>query len=165
MPKSQMPTNESSTPSVDRVDPVERVIAGYRQVIEILAAARTPELPDSSVTMAQLKVLMLLAVRGESRMSDFAPQLGVSLSTVSSHVDHLVDAGLARRREDERDRRNVLVSLTEAGAALLDSFQELGLRELRELLGQLDESGVRSVSEAIDLLVAAAQRLALEDQP
>ncbi len=85
--------------------------------------------------MSQMKVLMLLAVGGERRMSDLAPQLGISLSTLSSLVERLVEADLAQRREDARDRRNVLVSLTPGGRALLDRFQELGAEHLRELLG------------------------------
>jgi len=114
--------------------------------------------------MAQMKVLMLLSV-GEARMSDLSHQLGVSPSTVSSLVERLVEAHFAQRREDERDRRNVLVSLTPEGIEVLDTFQELGIRHLRELLTQLDEEGLSSVNQALEHLVAAARRLSAEVQP
>ncbi len=114
--------------------------------------------------MAQMKVLMLLSV-GEARMSDLSHQLGVSPSTVSSLVDRLVDADFAQRRDDVRDRRNVLVSLTPGGVELLDTFQELGIRHLRELLTQLDEESLFTVNKAIDHLVAAARRISAEVQP
>ncbi len=138
---------------------VETALAGYRELVERLSAAQKPEFPDPSVTMAQMRVLMLLSVVGEARMSDLSPKLGISLSTLSSLVDRLVDADLARRREDARDRRNVLVSLTPAGAAVLDNLQELGARHLRELLAHLDEAELRSVNDTIALLVSAARRL------
>src|SRR5262245_29090096 len=109
--------------------------------------------------MAQMKVLMLLSVGGETRMSDLAQRLGISLSTLSSLVEKLVEADFAQRRDDPRDRRNVLVSLSTQGNALLDTFQELGIRHLRDLLSQLDDAELNTVNQAVDLLVVAAHRL------
>ena len=43
-------------------------------------------------------------------MSDLVARLGVSLSTVSGLVDRVVDHGLATRREDPADRRQVVVA-------------------------------------------------------
>jgi DNA-binding MarR family transcriptional regulator len=139
------------------------VLKGYRQLVEVLSAAHRPEFPDPSVTMAQMRVLMLLGAVGEARMSDLAAKLGTSLSSLSSVVDRLVEADLARRREDARDRRSVLISLAPAGNALLDNFQELGERHLRELLDELSDEAITTVSQAIDLLVAAARRLAQKE--
>jgi DNA-binding MarR family transcriptional regulator len=113
--------------------------------------------------MAQMRVLMVLGVTGEQRMSDLALQLGISLSTLSSLVDRLVDAGFVTRRSDARDRRNVLVSLAEAGKTLLAGFQELGVEHLRKLLAQMSDSDIHTVNQAIDVLVAAARRLTAED--
>jgi DNA-binding MarR family transcriptional regulator len=110
--------------------------------------------------MAQMRALMLLSAVGESRMSDLAPHLGISLSTLSSLVDRLVESGFAQRHDDPRDRRSVLVSLTDAGAHLLDSMQELGVDHLRQLLVNLDDDEIQTVNNAIELLVAAARRLA-----
>ena len=142
---------------------IERTLTGFRELVEVLSSAHTPEFPDPSVTMAQMKVLMVLSALGEGRMSDLAARLGVSLSTLSSVMDRLVEADLARRRDDPRDRRSVLVSLTPAGSAMLDSFQELGTRQLRELLTKLDQSEVRTINEAIAVLVAAARRVIPEE--
>jgi DNA-binding MarR family transcriptional regulator len=142
---------------------IDRALSGYRELVETLSAARTPEFPDPSVTMAQLRVLMLLAAAGEARMSDLVPQLGISLSTLSSLVDRLFESGYAQRREDPRDRRNVLVSLTAEGTHLLDSFQELGADHLRTLLAHLNDTEIETVNQAIDVLVAAARRLAAEE--
>jgi DNA-binding MarR family transcriptional regulator len=143
--------------------PSERALAGYRELVEILSTSRVPEFPETSVTMAQMRVLMLLSVTGETRMSQLAPQLGISLSSLSSLVDRLVEADLARRRDDPTDRRNVLVSLTAQGVALLDTFQELGIEHLRALLDQLTDREIEAVNHAIDVLVAAARRLTTEE--
>jgi 4'-phosphopantetheinyl transferase len=141
---------------------VDEVLDGYRRLVQIISAARTPELPDSSVTMAQMRVLMLLAGVGESRMSELATALRVSLSTASGLVDRLVESHLVARHTDSVDRRQVLVSLSADGAAFLDHFQELGLSHLRELLARLSPTDVAAVRRTVDVLIAAALELPKE---
>lgn len=143
---------------------LELTAAAYDRLVGVLATTRTPELLESTLTMAQLKVLMLIAVVGEQRMSDLAAQLGVSLSTASGVVDRLVDAGLAQRREDASDRRAVLISMTAAGSQFMERFQELGAGQLRELLSRLDTEDLATVRRAIEVLLDAALTRQLEDQ-
>src|SRR5688572_11736766 len=140
-------------------DSIERALDGYAQIVELMSAMRTPEFPDPHVTMAQMRVLMLLSAIGEARMSDLAHQLGIAPSTLSSLVDRLVEADLANRRDDPRDRRSVLVALAPAGTRMLDQFNELGADALRSLLEQLGTKDIVTVNKAIELLVAAARRL------
>ena len=78
--------------------------------------------------MPQAKLLYLLGAAGEMHMSELVARLGVSLSTVSGLVDRVVDHGLATRREDPVDRRQVVVSLTEQGTAFIDRFRDLNAR-------------------------------------
>lgn len=59
----------------------------------------------------------------------------------------------------------MLVPLTDQGAAVLGSFQELRPRQLGELLTQLTDEEVASINQAIDLLVVAARRLVAEETP
>ena len=157
---NSLTTSNHQTKSKQTDPEIERAVAGYEALIATISTARAPVFPDSHLSMSQMKVLMLLAVGGERRMSDLAPQLGISLSTLSSLVERLVEADLAQRGEDPRDRRSVLVSLTSEGRALLDRFQELGGEQLRELLSQLSEQELATVNQAIEVLVAAARRLA-----
>ena len=155
-----MITNESRVAAAG--DDVEQVLDGYRQLVQILSSARTPELPDSSVTMAQMRVLMLLATGAETRMSELAGALGVSQSTASGLVDRLVESHLVGRHTDIADRRQVLVSLTGDGAAFLDHFQELGLAHLRELLARLSPTDIATVRQTVEILITAANELPKE---
>jgi DNA-binding MarR family transcriptional regulator len=142
---------------------IDSALAGYAQIVELMSALRTPEFPDPHVTMAQMRVLMLLSAMGEARMSDLAHQLGIAPSTLSSLVDRLVEAGFANRRDDPRDRRSVLVALAPGGNRMLDQFNELGADALRSLLEQLNDREIVTVNKAIQLLVAAARRLSAEE--
>jgi DNA-binding MarR family transcriptional regulator len=154
-------SSKDDTPSTDA--DVERVLDGYRELIHVLSAARTPELPDSSVTMAQMRVMMVLSGVAEARMSELAASLGISLSTASGLVDRLVEAHFVARHTVESDRRQVVVTLTSEGAAFLDHFQELGLSQLRELLAQISPTDVATVRRAVELLISAALELPKEE--
>ena len=137
---------------------VDAVVEAYERFMQLISVGHAPELVEMSMSMAQMKVLYLLWARREVQMSELVGMLGVSISTVSGLVDRLVEAGLARRREDSVDRRHVVVGISDAGIELLDRFRELGQRQMRQLLDALDTEELDLVRRCIDLLTAAASR-------
>jgi DNA-binding MarR family transcriptional regulator len=70
-------------------------------------------------------------------MSELVRRLGISLSTLSGHLDRLVEQGLVVRRDDPADRRQVLVAPTPAAFELLERFHELNIAQFRRLLDLL----------------------------
>ena len=132
------------------------MIAGYETLMQRLADSHAPEFLEIAITMPQAKVLYLLGAAGELHMSELVARLGVSLSTVSGLVDRVVDHGLATRREDPVDRRQVLVGLTPAGTEFIDRFRELNARQMRELLERLDDAELALVRPALAALGRAA---------
>jgi DNA-binding MarR family transcriptional regulator len=143
----------------DRVALVDEVIAGYETLMHRLADGHAPEFLEIAITMPQAKLLYLLGASGELHMSTLVQRLGVSLSTVSGLVDRVVDHGLAARREDPADRRQVLVGLTPEGAAFIDRFRELNARQMRELLGALDDADLETVHAGLAALSRGADQL------
>lgn len=128
-----------------------------------LADSHAPEFLEIDVTMPQAKLLYLLGAAGELHMSELVTRLGVSLSTVSGLVDRVVDHGLAIRREDPADRRQVLVGLTPAGTAFIDRFRELNARQMRGLLERLDDPDLATVRIALAALARVAARPTTQD--
>jgi DNA-binding MarR family transcriptional regulator len=121
-----------------------------------LADGHAPEFLEIDVTMPQAKLLYLLGASGDLHMSELVTRLGVSLSTVSGLVDRVVDHGLASRRDDPADRRQVVVGLTPAGTAFIDRFRELNGNQMRALLSLLDDEELDSVRRALAALARAA---------
>jgi DNA-binding MarR family transcriptional regulator len=124
-----------------------------------LADSHAPEFLEIDVTMPQAKILYLLGAAGELHMSELVARLGTSPATVSGLVDRLVDHGLATRRDDPVDRRQVVLGLTQSGIDFLDRFRELNARQLRELVAVLDADGLAHVRAALDALNLAAARI------
>jgi len=139
---------------------VDEVIAGFDDLMHRLADNHAPEFLEIAVTMPQAKLLYLLGARGDLHMSDLVTRLGVSLSTISGLVDKVVDQGLATRREDPVDRRQVVVGLTPAGTEFIDRFRELNAHQMRELLALLDDAELECVRGALSGLTRAADQLA-----
>jgi DNA-binding MarR family transcriptional regulator len=79
---------------------------------------------------ASRAVLQHLSAAGPLAVGEMARHLQRSQSVVSEVVDHLERDGLLERVRDSRDRRRVLVWLTEAGLAYLASDRDVLSREL-----------------------------------
>lgn len=147
---------DASSVAPGREELQQRIVAGYEAMMARLMTAHRPEFLEIGVTMPQAKVLYLLEAAGELHMSELVTMLGVSLSTVSGLVDRLVDQGLAERREDPADRRQVVVLPTAAAATLTDRFRELNQRQLLALLDVLSDDELIVVARAIEILARAA---------
>ncbi len=159
---------QSKDPAIsptDRAALIEDLIEGYATLMHRLADMHAPEFLEVQVTMSQAKLLYLLGASGDLHMSDLVPRLGVSLSTISVLVDRVVDQGLVHRREDPVDRRQVVVGLTDAGAAFIDRFRELGADQMRELLALLDDEELESMRRTTIALARAAAATAAAHRP
>ena len=164
-PNASVEPNDLSAPkeghpiATHRTADIDGVVAGFERLMQRLADSHAPEFLEIDVSMPQAKLLYLLGAAGELHMSDLVARLGTSPATVSGLVERLVDHGLATRRDDPADRRQVLVELTQAGLDFLGRFRELNARQLRELVAVLDDDGFGHVQAALDALNVAAERL------
>ena len=153
--KHQQQPKDPDIAPIERDTAVDELILGFDALMHRLADSHAPEFLEIAVTMPQAKLLYLLGALGDLHMSDLVIRLGVSLSTVSGLVDRIVDQGLAHRRDDAVDRRQVVVGLTPAGAAFIDRLRELNVRQMRELFQLLDDDDLERVRSA---LVALSRR-------
>jgi DNA-binding MarR family transcriptional regulator len=133
-----------------------RVLLGFELFQHRLVALHVPEFTSLDITMAQAKLLYVLAAAGELSMSETASQLGVTISTASGAVDHLVDLGLLARSDDPNNRRQVRVSVTQAGAQVLEQMRELSTRQLVALCSLVSDEDLEVVERATRILADAA---------
>jgi DNA-binding MarR family transcriptional regulator len=127
-------------------------------MMQRLIGDHAPEFTEVGVTMAQAKVLYVVLAAGRLRMSELAGRLGIGPSSASEIVERLVELGFLGRVDDPDDRRQVVVTVTPDGAALLERFRELNQRQLRELLGRLDADELAVVAESLDIFHRAIDR-------
>src|ERR687885_28212 len=99
----------------------DRTVEALMATTKVITAAVAHSLAvvDAQVSMPQLRVLVMLGAHGPMNLSSVADGLGVNASNASRTCDQLVGLGLLDRREDERDRRHLVLSMTTAGERLL----------------------------------------------
>ncbi len=106
----------------------------------------------------QFKALILIYEEEAVRMRELARRLGGSFSNATVLVDRLVDRRLVERMADPQDRRVVLVRVTKEGRYLVEQLITSWRSLSPSLLKTLDPEDLTKVSEALRVLIKAAQR-------
>lgn len=88
--------------------------------------AYKPMLDEMGITYPQYLVLSVLGEQEDITIGAIADRLSLESSTVTPPVKRLEQAGLVERRRSTVDERQVRVSLTEAGRAMLVRSNCLG---------------------------------------
>ncbi|MCV7021450.1 MarR family winged helix-turn-helix transcriptional regulator [Mycolicibacterium aichiense] len=105
--------------------------------------------PESPVTLSQLSALATLAKDGAMTPGALAVRERVRPPSMTRVIASLADLGLVVRTSHPSDGRQVLVAVSDAGAALVDSERRASQEWLRNRLATLD-------SEERDILLRAA---------
>jgi DNA-binding MarR family transcriptional regulator len=105
------------------------------------------------LTLAQLRVLLVLKARGPRRMSDIAAVLGIALPTATGIVDNLVRKGLAVREADPQDRRLVICRLSPQGQNLINRLWTSGEFHMERLLEGLTLSQLEKAADVARMLL------------
>jgi DNA-binding MarR family transcriptional regulator len=134
---------------------LEQAMQAFEDFEHRLMAVHAPEFTAVDLTMAQAKLLYVVTAAGDLSMSEIALRLGVTISTASGAVDHLVSVGLLNRVDDPSNRRQVLVSVTPFGLETLERLRELSSRQLRALFDLVGDEDLAVIERAIRILTQA----------
>lgn len=152
---------KQTTDPDSRDDLVDALLAASRALVGI--AARSLSGLDADVTLPQFRAMMVLATRGPQRMVDIAAELNVNPSTATRMCERLVRKGLIRRDRDTADRREVRLSLTDAGANVVTEVSDRRRVELVRLVKALPAQSVDPATQALRELAVAAGEPAEND--
>jgi DNA-binding MarR family transcriptional regulator len=89
------------------------------------------------LSVPQFRILAHI-FRGVQQASELAKSHGVSQAAMSKMVDGLVDKKLVRRETDEKDRRQIVLELTQAGEVFFKKTRAKAQEKLRLRLLHLD---------------------------
>lgn len=133
---------------------VDAVLTASRTLVAV--AERSLGAAAEETTLAQYRALVVLASRGSQRMVDLAGALEVTPSTAGRMCDRLLRKGLIRRHRARADRREVQVSITAAGRAVVDEATARRRALLAGILGRLTPAEQSAVASAFRAFAAAA---------
>ena len=129
------------------------VATELRPVLLRLARELRRETIELGVTARQATLLALVEARPEITTSELAAAEGVSVPSMSRHVERLDSLGLVERVRSSADRRRVALVLTTRGAATLRAVRERRTAWLAARLAHLDDASRALVAAAVPALV------------
>ena len=120
------------------------------------AIARSLATVDPPITLPQWRVLVLAGSEAQS-IKSVAQDLGIHSSNATRLCERLVGAGLLDRRPLEHDRRQVSLTLTDAGRDLVERVLAHRRRTVARVLAELPGQQRAALADALDAFVTAAE--------
>jgi DNA-binding MarR family transcriptional regulator len=139
---------EQSRTQIDAVMRASRVLVSVvaRSLVEV----------EDVVTLAQFRVLVLIAGHGPQNLGSVAAALGVHPSNATRLCERLVVAGLVDRADDPQDRRFLRLVLTDEGHRLVEKVMQHRRASIEQVMAQMSPSRRRTVAAALEAFASAA---------
>jgi DNA-binding MarR family transcriptional regulator len=125
------------------------------------------ELAAKGIEVWELEMLLSLRRAPGQRLSAGALLRGsqVTAGAITNRVTRLEGSGWVRRDVDPGDRRQVLVTLTEAGRRRADEITAIKTTTEERLLGRAGPAAIRRMSEDLRDLLLAIEGPAADEHP
>jgi DNA-binding MarR family transcriptional regulator len=104
------------------------------------------------MSVPQYRTLNFVYRNEGASLSEVCDYIGLTLSTMSTLIEGLVAGGFITRRTDPEDRRRMILTLTEAGRARLQSAHAATMAYLEERLSQLPASDRATITLSMRML-------------
>jgi len=151
MPSSEPARRTANRPSKEHVD----ALMAASRVLLALSVRSLAEV-DEVVTLAQLRVLVVLSSQGPANLSSLAEVVGVHASNASRTCDQLVGMGLVDRQAAAVDRRNIVLAVSERGRGVVAAVLNRRRALLTELLAGVSTADREALTPLLHRLVASA---------
>ncbi len=90
------------------------------QLIRKRLLSNFTELSGQGLTPPQFHILMIIHEKGPFKVTALAELMGVKPSAITVMIDKLVSMGFVERKDQENDRRVVLLSITKEGVRMVN---------------------------------------------
>jgi DNA-binding MarR family transcriptional regulator len=162
---SKQATASRAEPAVPDDAPEEivtAVLTASRALVGV--SARSLGGVEETVTLTQFRTLVVLHAHGPARLNQLADRLQVNSSTALRTVDRMIAGGLVDRRENQADRRQVVIELTARGRRVVDDVTERRRQAIEQIVKRMSLAHRKQMVEALQAFAAAADEpLALGD--
>ena len=151
-----MPTPTDPGGSAPQAPPgfVTALLTASRALVGV--SARSLAAAEAEVTLQQYRALVEVAGHGQSSVTALADRLAIHPSTASRLCDRLVGKGLVERTPSAESRREVVVTLSPGGRALVDSVTRQRRAELSRIARRIPATVQRDLLAALEAFAAAA---------
>jgi DNA-binding MarR family transcriptional regulator len=132
----------------------DAVLTASRVLVSIAAASLAGV--SETVTLPQYRALVVLQSRGPQGLQDLAAELQVVPSTATRMCDRLEGKGLIDRQPAKGSRREVRLSVTAEGQAIVSSVSRRRRARIRQIVERMSSDEQRALVSALESFAAAA---------
>lgn len=111
----------------------------------------TEEFKD--ITNNDMHVIEAIGIAGGRNMTSVAKDLSVTVGTLTIAINNLVKKGYVERVRSEKDRRVVLVSLTETGYRAFEHHKQFHEEMIQAVIKDMGEDQIGVLVQALSNLV------------
>ncbi|MDD5288250.1 MAG: MarR family transcriptional regulator [Dehalococcoidales bacterium] len=141
---------------------VSHILQLSNDIFRVIKLSIPSEWLSSDMTVAQLRVLLLLHTEGSIRMSSIASFLDVAVSTATGILDNLVKKELVIRSAATEDRRLVICEISPQGQQIINRIWTLGQNKMEQLLRGLSLEELQKADEVAEILLHNATSSAMQ---
>lgn len=126
---------------------------GQRQFMQLL------DQKQFGITLPQFYTLLhLYQMAGECKMSDLADATHQSAASLTGVVDRLLSKRLVERTRHNRDRRQVMVILTQPGRLLIEEIKHAQRQQLQIALSHMQHEDMTTLHYVLNRTLEGMQR-------
>lgn len=138
------------------VDEVGEVV---KKLVRILQLFERDQIKPFGVTTSQCYCLLELLKSDSLNMCELSEKLNLNTSTVTRVLDNLVRDGLILRTRDERDRRIVIVSLSEKGRETAEELSKNINQYYKKILVNIPDGELRQVLNSVSMILDSFEKV------
>jgi DNA-binding MarR family transcriptional regulator len=109
------------------------------------------------LTSARVFTLLAFNSREIMKMKELSEALSLTSSTMTRMIDNLVKEGLVERGHEPRDRRLVIVKLTNEGKRLTDNIKVYKEKYFKSVMDNVESDG-KEMASSLKTLIDAFER-------
>lgn len=113
----------------------DAVLTASRLLVAV--SARSIAAVDESITLPQFRLLVVLSTHGPLKLATLAEYLGVNPSTATRMIDRLIATNLVSRQVSPTSRREVVVELTDTGAAVVTQVTQQRRAQIAQIVDRM----------------------------
>ncbi len=142
---------------------VKQIVGGIRKLVRSVYLESSRISRQYGLTGAQSALLRTLLSEGSMSSVDLSRQLYVTPSNITGIIDRLEKKGLVHRDRQPKDRRVVLIRLTEKGLELSRQLPDPIEKKIIEQLADLQEDHVQLLAMAMNQILNLIELRGIDD--
>ena len=138
---------------------LEKLTEMFPHIIKSYHSVSSSLTKDMDVTFNQFKTILYINYAGNSTLSKLSSALNMAGSTASEIVDRMVKQKYLNRQLDEKNRRQVIITLGAKGKKVISDFQRMGRKHFEKIFSMLNSKNRDKFFRAYEMLYEVTREI------